>query len=229
MPIDKLAEPSLLTDQVFAAIRTSILNGELPGGYRLRIRDLAARVGTSVMPVREAIRRLEEAGLAERVPHKGAVVKTFTQQELLHIYDVRRVLEMEAARQGAATSSPSVIETMQREYDLMRAAIVAKEAIAMLDHDEAFLTALYQASGNPVLTNTIKGLWELCRFYKIVGARATLEAGDDSPLWKYQAQLLEAAHGHDGNLAAEITSASLLDATARIRVQLTSDSAEATD
>ena len=46
------AEPSLLTDQVYAMIRAAILNGEMPAGTRLRVRDLAERVGTSVMPVR---------------------------------------------------------------------------------------------------------------------------------------------------------------------------------
>ncbi|HET7398564.1 MAG TPA: GntR family transcriptional regulator [Intrasporangium sp.] len=225
MPIEKVGE-ALLTDKVFATIRTSILNGELPAGYRLRIDDLAERVGTSHMPVREAIKRLEEAGLAERVPHRGAVVRGLTQQELLHVYAVRRVLEMEAARQGSERITSEDVEKMQVQYDEMRAAIVDKDAIAVLDRDEDFLTVLYQASGNPVLTSTIKGLWEQCRFYKIVGARVTLEAEDDSPLWRFQAELLEAARSRDANLAAEITSASLHNATARIRAQLTTDTSD---
>ena len=75
MVLPRLAEPSLVADKVFTAIHEAIMSGELPAGARLRVRDLALQVGTSVMPVREAIRRLEEAGLAERVPHKGAVVK----------------------------------------------------------------------------------------------------------------------------------------------------------
>ena len=58
--------PTLLTDQVYATLHAAIISGELPAGSRLRIRDLAEQVGTSVMPVREAIRRLEQAGLAER-------------------------------------------------------------------------------------------------------------------------------------------------------------------
>ena len=72
------------------------MSGELPAGARLRVRDLALQVGTSVMPVREAIRRLEEAGLAERVPHKGAVVRGLTLTELEHVYDVRILLKTEA-------------------------------------------------------------------------------------------------------------------------------------
>lgn len=219
MPIEKVAE-GLLTDKVFAAIRTSILNGELPAGHRLRIGDLAERVGTSHMPVREAIKRLEEAGLAERIPHRGAVVRGLTEQELLHVYDVRRVLEMEAARQGAARVDDVSLGHMQAEYDAMRAAILGKDPIETLDRDEAFLTVLYQASGNPVLVDTIQGLWEQCRFYKIVGARATLEGPDDSDLWSYQEQLLTAARDRDTERSARITDLSLHNATARIRVQL---------
>ena len=85
-------KPTLLTDQVYAVLHEAIISGEMPAGSRLRVRDLAEQVGTSVMPVREAIRRLEEAGLAEREPHKGAVVKGLTLAELVHVYDVRRLL-----------------------------------------------------------------------------------------------------------------------------------------
>ena len=83
-------------------IHEAIMNGDLPAGSRLKVRDLAEQVGTSVLPVREAIRRLEEAGLAERSPHKGAVVKDLTLEELVHVYDVRRLLEVEAARRCRA-------------------------------------------------------------------------------------------------------------------------------
>lgn len=95
--------PALVADQVYEALRTAILTGKLAGGSPLRVRDVAAMVGTSVMPVREAIRRLEETGLATRVAaHRGAIVRQFTVEELIHIYEVRATLELEAARRGAA-------------------------------------------------------------------------------------------------------------------------------
>ena len=56
----------MLTEEVDALTPEAIRSGVRPGGSRLKVRDLAAQVGTSVLPVREAIRRLEEAGLAER-------------------------------------------------------------------------------------------------------------------------------------------------------------------
>lgn len=113
MALNKLDPSMLVADQVFEAIHDGIMSGELPAGHRLLIRDLAAELGTSVMPVREAIRRLEEAGLAEKVPYKGAVVKGLTLEELLHVYDVRRLLEVEAARLGAAVVSPREVEQMR--------------------------------------------------------------------------------------------------------------------
>ena len=220
MPISKRAETSLLTDQVYDMIHESIMNGDLPAGARLRVRDLAEQVGTSVMPVREAIRRLEEAGLAERSPHKGAVVKGLTLAELVHVYDVRRLLEVEAARLGAQRISAADSARMQDEFALMRTAIDERRIVAYLDHDEALLTILYEAAENPVLVETIRTLWQRCRAYKIVGAEGTVDTTEDDSLWMYQQRLVEAAREHDDAAAAAVNNDSLLDATARIKAQL---------
>lgn len=220
MPISKRAETSLLTDQVYDMIHESIMNGDLPAGARLRVRDLAEQVGTSVMPVREAIRRLEEAGLAERSPHKGAVVKGLTLAELVHVYDVRRLLEVEAARLGAQRISAEDSARMQNEFALMRTALDERRVVAYLDHDEALLTILYEAAENPVLVDTIRTLWQRCRAYKIVGAEGTVDTTEDDSLWMYQQRLVEAAREHDDAAAAAVNNDSLLDATARIKAQL---------
>ncbi|WP_171109187.1 MULTISPECIES: GntR family transcriptional regulator [Streptomyces] len=221
--MSKRVEPSpSLTDQVYAVLHEAITSGEYPAGYRLRIRDLAAEVGTSVMPVREAIRRLEEAGFAERVPHKGSVVKGQHLAELLHIYDTRQVLEVEAARRGAARIDEGDAARMREEFELMRRAIAEGAVAPYLDHDEALLTILYEAAGNPVLVNTIRTLWQHCRAYKIVGARAALGTPGDDTLWRYQEQLLKAARARDAEAAAAITNESLANATDRIKEQLVS-------
>ncbi|WP_336712382.1 GntR family transcriptional regulator [Arthrobacter sp. USHLN218] len=220
MVISKRVESTLLTDQVYSMIHEAILNGDLPAGSRLRIRDLAAQVGTSVMPVREAIRRLEEAGLAEREPHKGAVVKSLTLEELVHVYDVRRLLEVEAARLGSQRITSEDVDKMQDEYAQMRTAIADGRVVALLDHDEEMLATLYNASGNPVLVQMIRTLWQQCRAYKIVGAQGSLSAGGDDALWRYQQDLIAAARNQDAVAAASVNDASLLDATGRIKALL---------
>ncbi|MFE4226587.1 GntR family transcriptional regulator [Arthrobacter sp. NPDC056886] len=220
MVISKRVVPTLLTDQVYAMIHEAILNGDLPAGARLRVRDLAEQVGTSVMPVREAIRRLEEAGLAEREPHKGAVVKTLSLEELIHVYDVRRLLETEAARLGSRQITAQDCDEMQAEYELMRAAIAERRVIALLDHDEAMLGILYRAAGNPVLVSMIQTLWQHCRAYKIVGAQGSLDTAGDDSLWRYQQELITGARANDADAAAAINAASLLDASDRIKARL---------
>lgn len=222
MSLRKLEPSVLVADQVFEAIHDGIMNGDLPAGHRLLIRDLAADLGTSVMPVREAIRRLEEAGLAEKVPYKGAVVKGLTLEELLHVYNVRRLLEVEAARQGAAAVSAREVDQMRQEYLDMCQALEDRRVANLLDHDEQLLSTLYAASGNPVLVEMIRMLWRRCRPYKIVGARNTLESGDPSVLRIFQEQLIEAAASQDAAAAARINNESLLSATERIREALPS-------
>ncbi|MGT2462633.1 GntR family transcriptional regulator [Sinomonas atrocyanea] len=220
MPISRKAEPALLTDQVYERIHEAILSGDLPGGTRLTVRELAEQVGTSPMPVREAIRRLEEAGMVERQPHRGAVVKSLTLGELLHVYDVRRLLEVEAARLGSQRISPADCDGMQAEYDLMRKAIDEHRAAELLDHDEALLEILYRAAGNPLLVQMIRSLWQQCRAYKMVGAQGSLERQEDDVLWRYQEDLIAAARSHDSAAAARVNDASLANATDRIRALL---------
>ena len=195
------------------------MSGELPAGARLRVRDLATQVGTSVMPVREAIRRLEEAGLAERAPHKGAVVKGLTVTELEHVYDVRILLESEAASLGGAVVTAEGCARMERLCDEIAWAVTDRRIVDALNHDEALLTLLYSAGGNPVLLEMIRGLWQRCRPYKIVGARRALEYADGT-LWSFQRRILEAARHHDADAAAAITRESLLSAKARIKETL---------
>src|SRR5690242_8094878 len=180
------------------------MSGELPAGARLRVRDLAEQVGTSVMPVREAIRRLEEAGLAERVPHKGAVVKGLTLVELKHVYDVRILLESEAAGLGAGPVTPEGCARMSQLCADLDRAVDDGRIVDALNHDEALLAILYAAGGNPVLLEMIRGLWQRCRPYKILGARRALESSDGT-LWSFQPRLVDAARNQDGPEAATIT------------------------
>jgi DNA-binding GntR family transcriptional regulator len=222
--VSRLEEPSLLTDKVFSAIHEAIMSGELPAGARLRVRDLALQVGTSVMPVREAIRRLEEAGLAERVPHKGAVIRRLTLAELEHVYDVRILLETEAAELGGAVVTTESCARMWQLCDDMARAVEDGRTVDALNHDEALLAILYSAGGNPVLLELIRGLWQRCRPYKILGAQRALDSSDGT-LWSFQPQIVRAARNQDHRAAATITRDSLLSAKARIKETLDASTA----
>jgi DNA-binding GntR family transcriptional regulator len=212
--------PTLVADQVYEALRSAILTGELAAGTPLRVRDVAAMVGTSVMPVREAIRRLEETGLATRLAaHKGAVVREFTVAELIHIYEVRATLEIEAARRGTANINDAALDRMEAACKRMQRAVAEERVSDALDDDEDLLRTLYSASGNPVLMNVIETLWLQCRPYKVIGAAEAIASHDPS-LWTPQPAILEAARARDVEAATSITEQSLASARRRLEKRL---------
>jgi DNA-binding GntR family transcriptional regulator len=215
MALTPVAQPSLLTDRVFDTIHAAIMSGELPAGTQLKVRDLAEQVGTSVMPVREAIRRLEESGLAAREPHKGAVVKSLSMVELVQTYEVRTLLEVEAARRGGSAISDEDYRAMVETCAQLERAVDEGSIVDSLNYDERLLGILYTASGNQVLVESIRGLWQRCRAYKIRGAQRARDTSDRS-LWSFQPRLVAAAQNRDGASAAKITHESLVSAMDRI-------------
>lgn len=217
MTLKKLEPGALVGDQVFDAMHRAIINGELKAEQRLRIREVAAQLGTSVMPVREAIRRLEESGLVETIPYRGAVVRGFTAQELLDVYAVRMLLETEAARQGTARLNEHDVQLLQKEFSALRTALNEGRIADCLDHDEKFLGLIYSASGNPVLLESIERLWTRCRAYKLFGARRAVEVGMDSMLWEFQDQMLVAIAARDQNSMVDLTEQSIQAAMERVR------------
>lgn len=210
-------EPAMrVGDQAFEAIHDAIMNGDFEAGRRLQIRALAEDLGTSVMPVREAIKRLEELGLVESLPYRGAVVRAFTTDELRQVYDVRRLLEAEAARLGAGAVDDAGVRRLRTFRKASADALSAGDVVGYIEADESFLAELYTAADNAVLLESITVLWRRCRSYKLVGVRGELATGRASILLEHQDELLAAAEARDGAAAHEVTARSLQAAASRI-------------
>lgn len=209
----------LASDQVYDVVAGRIFSGELRAGARLRIRDLAEEVGTSVMPVREAIHQLVKNGLAVSEPHRGARVREFTTRELIDIYDARSVLEIEAVRRGAVRVTPAEIAVMRAACERMYRAVVHARVNDALDEDEKLLRTVYSAAGNPVITQLIEVLWTQCRAYKVLGATAAIQHQDPS-LWEPQPALIEALERGDAESATAITANSIAAARTRLETQI---------
>lgn len=82
-----------------------IRTGTMAPGTRLRETELAARLGLSRTPVREAIRQLEADGLVEHLPRQGATIRRLDYAEVVELYEMRAVLEGTAARLAARAAS----------------------------------------------------------------------------------------------------------------------------
>lgn len=208
-----------LGEQVFETLREWIITGHLPPGYALRIRELAQMVGTSVMPVRLAVRRLVESGLAVQEPYKGATVRGLGLGELDHAYDVRMLLEPHSAYLGASTAPEHLADQMTALITQLHQAVRAGDARGALHLDEQTLCLLYRAGGNQIMTNVIRGLWDQCQPYKLVWARDATER-QDLRQWQYLTDLVDAVGMGDASRAEQILQASLAQAKTSIRQSL---------
>lgn len=90
---DSVLTRQSLKDQIKHILIERIVLGELAPGDRIKELQIAKELGTSQAPVREAIRCLETLGYIEHIPHVGAMVKTFNQQEIEEAYQIREALE----------------------------------------------------------------------------------------------------------------------------------------
>ncbi len=147
-------------------LREAIVLGELVPGTPLRLEDLAASLGMSISPIREAVRQLEALGLAEHMPHHGAKVVALDVAELRDLFQVRLALETMAVRRAAERFGDA-----EREHAsaLLEQCVDARARgdlrRAMRAHGE-FHFALYEASRSPWLVRLIRPAWESCERYR---------------------------------------------------------------
>lgn len=121
--LPRLPSKRLDTIEAYRAIRRSIVDGVLKPGERLVEERLAQHLGVSRTPVREALAMLEVEGLVKSIPKKGAIVRTFTREEIKDLYDLRTVLEGYAARQAAQFITAEELDQMRRLWEEMEACI----------------------------------------------------------------------------------------------------------
>jgi len=82
-----------LSEIVYEKIKDLIITHVYKCGSRLYLKNLSEEMNVSMIPTREALRKLEQEGLIEIIPNKGAIVKTYTIKDLIEIYDLRKQLE----------------------------------------------------------------------------------------------------------------------------------------
>lgn len=129
---------SALWERTLDSLRLSILRGDLPAGAQLVEVDLAARLGVSRGPVREALRRLELEGLVENQPRRGAFVVGMTERDVREIYGLRIVLETFAIELAAVRSSGEGVALLRRHIEEMREGLAQRRHHAIAEHDMAF-------------------------------------------------------------------------------------------
>lgn len=154
-----------------------IVDGALAAGERLNEVHLAAQLGVSRTPLREALNRLVAEGAVEARPRLGYFVKPLTLEEFEQLYDLRPLLEPEALRL-AGLPSPERIEVLER---LNKKLSHAKSAAARIALDDAWHLALIDHCPNRVLVGIIQNMMLRTKRYEMAWMReehGAARAGD---------------------------------------------------
>lgn len=167
-------EADTLAQQVYETLHARLRSGELRPGMRLVNRTLAAELGTSTIPVREAILRLASEGVLEVAPGAGATVRAADPNELGELYDVREALETLAAAEAARYANPNLVAELAAAcegFETLAAAIPpggrADAALfaRWLEAEERFHARLVAASRNRWLAKVVREVRVVSRVF----------------------------------------------------------------
>jgi DNA-binding GntR family transcriptional regulator len=166
-----------LTDQVYRAIKHRILSNEFEVGSRLRDEELALQLSVSRTPVREAILRLSREGLVEIIPRSGTRVRTFTEQDIEDIFDLRIALEALAVRKAATLIETPDLERLREMYERAEIALKKGDAKPALDFDTEMHRTILRASGNERLQDMMATINDFVTLFRNIGAGTPFHRG----------------------------------------------------
>lgn len=194
---------ALSEQKAYEAIRSSIASGDYPGGMHLRAADLAARIGVSRTPVREALRRLHAEGLVEILVHRGAFVTDTTQEDVDEVFDLRAVLESHAAYLAARCLQREDVDQLDAATDRMEACATARsrDLPGLTRANDEFHRAIIAAAANrrlAAMTASVVEISWVARTFSIYSE------GDLSRSVSHHREMIEAFRARDAEWAASV-------------------------
>ncbi|HSJ27503.1 MAG TPA: GntR family transcriptional regulator [Acidimicrobiia bacterium] len=167
-------------DRVYEELQAGIISGELAPGTPLRHQELSDAYGVSLIPIREAIRKLEMERLVESIPNRGARVAPISIEDLQDAYATRMAIEGEALRKAVDNVTPAQLAQM-RSWRHEMASNVQRRNEAFYELHRQLHFQMYESSGSAWLVHTIEILWRHTERYRHLAARMKpfVEVGDD--------------------------------------------------
>jgi DNA-binding GntR family transcriptional regulator len=151
-------ERETLHDRAYLEVKKAIMSGAIMPGSTITIRAMAAALGTSPMPVREALRRLVAERALEMLPTRSVSLPVMTAEKFEEVSRIRIALEGLVAETAAARIADTSIRHMRQINDEMLLPRVQRSP-AYLAKNQEFHFTLYQAAGMPVAMSIIESLW----------------------------------------------------------------------
>ena len=146
-------------DQVYQTLRTAIIAGRFKPGQRMTIRSLAQELGTSAMPVRDAVGRLSNERALEVLRNRAIVVPLMTVDKLRELTTIRIEVEGLAAEHAAAQITRQELRQLRKISDAFLAAGRDGDLARYMAQNQEFHFSIYRAARMPLLTRIIENLW----------------------------------------------------------------------
>ena len=191
-----------LTDHVYRAIKQRILSTEFEVGSRLRDEELAEQLAVSRTPVREALLLLNRERLVEIIPRSGTRVRTFTEQDIEEIFDLRIALEALAVRKAAIRIETGALGRLRAMYELAERSLKRGDAKPTLDFDTEMHRTILQASGNGRLQEMMLTINDCVTLFRNLGAGTPFHRGFN---YRHR-EILSALERRNPELAARVLS-----------------------
>ncbi|MEU7451257.1 GntR family transcriptional regulator [Streptosporangium roseum] len=148
----------------YDVIRECIITGLLAPGEHLRQEDLAERIGVSRIPVRTALMQLESEGLVSFHPHRGAVVRALTVEQVREIYQLRALVEAHALRKSVARMTSARAARLRELAEVLDG---PHEKGTLHGQRTDFYRELYDAGDNPFTIGIIEDLRNVVNRYLV--------------------------------------------------------------
>lgn len=178
-----------LSEQAFEVVRERIVSGAIAENAPIRQDALAAELGVSKIPLREALARLEQEGLLTSRPNRGYVVRPMSAEQAEEIYALRLAIEPAAAARGAEAATEADRQAAQEAFARLDAA-AADDLASVAVFNRHFHTALVRPAGRLLTTQLVERLSILSERYVVAhlkpagrGARAHDEHRDLLDAW----------------------------------------------
>lgn len=152
-------EKLTLQDQIYEELRLALMRGSFSPGDLLTIRSLAQVMGTSIVPVRDALQRLVAERALEILPNRSACVPVMSLKDFNELLDIRLALEGQAVELSAAVVTPQDIDRLLALNADFKLAIGGKDTDLILRANMDLHFAMYRICGRELLFGLIKGLW----------------------------------------------------------------------
>lgn len=159
--IEKLSPLDIRTlqERVYQQLRDALYQGRFAAGETVTIRNIAAALGTSAMPVREALQRLVAEKALVQLPSRSVTVAPFALEAFTELTRIRMSIEGMATDRAAKYGPASLADTLEAINAEMHVAIASGFTEDVLDANKRFHFAIYEAADMPQLLEIISNLW----------------------------------------------------------------------